>query len=398
MEKMSNFFIHFSAISSPGSSVHPQTILLQRFPTSLGTAITSPLLHQPLPKAAIPYAIENPFPSISYTRRHFNHKFPIPTTHITQTIILPRSPSSPRSWHSTHRCVSRHPRTGHAKFAASPKMCLQTIGICNLDHNEHLGFHFCSLLISRGLWNPFECSCFEAIEIESYHSSCQTCLEQSVGWKIYNDRSVTLKLWRAVSRKISHHRKRRSKRQSGWVGWEMQNVCAVESASGVPSISSSKYGYLGDWHGRDGESGGPVGGSVEEVTLGKASHKQLSRDLNYLYRNALRTTLGHYFNTTGEIFNKSSWDLTHASHFHFRAPFCIRFPFTIIDIFPVAVQNRLCVMMKGWWRKNCFFVCFWKNKNKKKINKTSGKSPWNCSPTVQSRPDQIRWQVLNFKN
>lgn len=162
-------------------------------------------------------------------------------------------------------------------------MCLQTIGICNLDHNEHLGFHFCSLLISRGLWNPFECSCFEAIEIESYHSSCQTCLEQSVGWKIYNDRSVTLKLWRAVSRKISHHRKRRSKRQSGWVGWEMQNVCAVESASGVPSIRSSKYGYLGDWHGRDGESGGPVGGSVEEVTLGKASHKQLSGGLNYLY-------------------------------------------------------------------------------------------------------------------
>lgn len=129
-------------------------------------------------------------------------------------------------------------------------MCLQTIGICNLDHSEHLGFHFCSLLISRGLWNPFECSCFEAIEIESYHSSCQTCLEQSVGWKIYNDRSVTLKLWRAVSRKISHHRKRRSKRQSnsGWVGWEMQNVCAVELDSGVPSIRSSKYGYLGDWH------------------------------------------------------------------------------------------------------------------------------------------------------
>ena len=161
-------------------------------------------------------------------------------------------------------------------------MCLQTIGICNLDHSEHLGFHFCSLLISRGLWNPFECSCFEAVEIESYHSSCQTCLEQSVGWKIYNDRSVTLKLWRAVSRKISHHRKRRSKRHSGWVGWEMQNICAVESARGVPSIRSSKYGYLGDWHGRNGGSAGSVGGSMKEVMWGnQATNSHVSRGIEY---------------------------------------------------------------------------------------------------------------------
>lgn len=112
-------------------------------------------------------------------------------------------------------------------------MCIQTIGVCTLSHIEHLGFHFCSLLISRGLWNPFECSTFEALEIDSYHWSCQTCLEHSVGWKIHNDRSVTLKLWRAVSRKLRHHRKRRSKRHTGW---EMQNICAVDTPSGVPSI------------------------------------------------------------------------------------------------------------------------------------------------------------------
>lgn len=116
-------------------------------------------------------------------------------------------------------------------------MCIQTIGVCTLSHSEHLGFHFCSLLISRGLWNPFECSTFEALEIDSYHWSCQTCLEHSVGWKIYNDRSVTLKLWRAVSRKIRHHRKRRSRRHTGW---EMQNICAVDTPSGVPRIQTHR--------------------------------------------------------------------------------------------------------------------------------------------------------------
>lgn len=40
-----------------------------------------------------------PFSLISHSRRHFTQTFSIPTTHITHAIILPRSPSSPRSWH-----------------------------------------------------------------------------------------------------------------------------------------------------------------------------------------------------------------------------------------------------------------------------------------------------------
>lgn len=240
---MSTIFLH----QAPQSS---HRFLPQRFLYLLPSAhpITYHLLHQLITQRVHSISHREPFSSL---QPHSQTLYP----HITYlqrksyTLHQTTPPSSPKlltrvSISSSIIAVSADVR--EARFATSPKMCLQTIGICNLDHSEHLGFHFCSLLISRGLWNPFECSRFEAVEIESYHSSCQTCLEQSVGWKIYNDRSVTLKLWRAVSRKISHHRKRQSKRHSGGAGWEMQNICAVESVRGVPSIRSSKYGYLGD--------------------------------------------------------------------------------------------------------------------------------------------------------
>lgn len=250
-EKMSSSFIHFSTIFftrflSPPTETGPPSKVLYLSPHS--HHISSP--PSTITQSSIPQAKENAFPSSATFADTLptHYLYRQRTSHTLSYYPAPPLPHAPdTSTHTTIAALADIRERVTRSLAHCPKMCLQTIGICNLDHNEHLGFHFCSLLISRGLWNPFECSCFEAIEIESYHSSCQTCLEQSVGWKIYNDRSVTLKLWRAVSRKISHHRKRRSNRQSsGWVGWEMQNVCAVESASGVASIRSSKYGYLGD--------------------------------------------------------------------------------------------------------------------------------------------------------
>lgn len=111
-----------------------------------------------------------------------------------------------------------HPRLNlHAHPGA---MCIQTIGICPYSHREHMGLHWCSLLISRGLWNIFDCSAFEEIEIESPHWSCQTCLEQTAGRKTYLNASIRSQIWRSFFRKM-RHRKNRARRLTMW---EMEMV------------------------------------------------------------------------------------------------------------------------------------------------------------------------------
>ena len=99
-------------------------------------------------------------------------------------------------------------------------MCIQKIGVCPYSHREHMGLHWCSLLISRGQWNLFECSAFEALEFESPQWSCQTCLEQSAGRKTYLDTSFRLDLWRSFFRRLRPWKPRARK----CAAWEMQLV------------------------------------------------------------------------------------------------------------------------------------------------------------------------------
>lgn len=99
-------------------------------------------------------------------------------------------------------------------------MCIQTIGICPYSHREHLGLHWCSLLISRGQWNLFDCSAFEALEYASPQWSCQTCLEQSAGRKTYLDTSFRLDLWRSFFRRLRPWKPRARR----CAAWEMQLV------------------------------------------------------------------------------------------------------------------------------------------------------------------------------
>lgn len=102
----------------------------------------------------------------------------------------------------------------------SQAMCIQTIGICPYFHRENMGLNWCSLFISRGLWNLFDCSAFESLEIECPHWSCQTCLDEAAGRRKYMDASTKLHLWRSFFRRFVS-RKRPTKRFSTW---EMQLV------------------------------------------------------------------------------------------------------------------------------------------------------------------------------
>lgn len=110
-----------------------------------------------------------------------------------------------------HHC---HPRAIYTIII----MCIQTIGICPYSHREHLELHWCSLLISRGLWNPFDCSAFDSLEIDTTHWKCQTCLDQAAGRNSYLDAPAKLRLWRSFFRRFNH-KNRRTKRCTAW---EMQ--------------------------------------------------------------------------------------------------------------------------------------------------------------------------------
>lgn len=153
------------------------------------------------------------FSTVEYIRDQqcipFSSSFPIPFhRHPTFSPLLPALFSS------------LFPAQAVSVAADTPTMCIQTIGICPYSHREHLGLHWCSLLISRGQWNLFDCSAFEALEIDSPQWSCQTCLEQSAGRKTYLDTSFRLDLWRSFFRRL-RPRKPRARRCTAW---EMQLV------------------------------------------------------------------------------------------------------------------------------------------------------------------------------
>ena len=152
------------------------------------------------------------FTSVQYIYGQHDVHLSILSRHVAPPLPVSSTPLRPLlSFHSSGRSV---------QVLVVAIMCIQTIGICPYSHREHMGLHWCSLLISRGQWNLFECSAFEALEIESPQWSCQTCLEQSAGRKTYLDTSFRLDLWRSFFRRLRPWKPRARK----CAAWEMQLV------------------------------------------------------------------------------------------------------------------------------------------------------------------------------